>query len=152
TRAEIYRALIEATAFGAHTICNRLKEYGVPIHQTIACGGIAEKNPLLMQIYADVTGQTMLVSRSAQTCALGAAIFGAVVAGPAAGGYATAEEAQRAMTGVKPIAYRPIPKHQAVYASLYALYKRLHDSFGVAGTQDCLADVMKKLLEIKSQA
>ncbi|MHC4355056.1 MAG: FGGY-family carbohydrate kinase, partial [Planctomycetota bacterium] len=78
---EIYRALIEATAFGALTIINRFEQYGVEVAQVTNCGGIAEKNPLLMQIYADVTGREMVISRSAQSCALGAAIAGAVVAG-----------------------------------------------------------------------
>ena len=87
TPAEIYRALIEATAFGALTIINRFEEYGVKVEQIVNCGGIAEKNPLVMQIYADVTGRPMKISRSAQTCALGAAIAGAVVAGKRAGGY-----------------------------------------------------------------
>ena len=81
TPAEIYRALIEATAFGALTIINRFEEYGVKVEQIVNCGGIAEKNPLVMQIYADVTGRPMKISRSAQTCALGAAIAGAVVGG-----------------------------------------------------------------------
>ncbi len=87
TPAEIYRALIEATAFGALTIINRFEEYGVKVKQIVNCGGIAEKNPLVMQIYADVTGRPIKISRSAQTCALGAAIAGAVVAGKKAGGY-----------------------------------------------------------------
>lgn len=150
-RAEIYRALIEATAFGALTIHNRLREYGVPIERIVCCGGIAEKNPFLMQVYADVTGQELFVSRAVQTCALGSCIFGAVVAGPEAGGYADAESAQAAMTGVKPVSYRPDPAAHAVYAELYALYKRLHDSFGVAGTRDDLSDVMKRLLDIKQR-
>src|SRR5205085_5785976 len=81
TPAEIYRALIEATAFGALTIINRFEEYGVKIKEVVNCGGIAEKSPLVMQIYADVTGRPMKLSRSAQTCALGSAIAGAVVAG-----------------------------------------------------------------------
>ena len=152
TRAEIYRALIEATAFGALTILNRLEECGVPVERLINCGGIAEKNPFLMQVYADVTNRTMLVSRSAQTCALGAAIFGAVVAGPERGGYATTEEAQAAMTGVKDIAYTPNPEAHAMYQRLYVLYKRLHDAFGVKGTRDDLSDVMKVLLDIKQEA
>ncbi len=151
-RAEIYRALIEATAFGALTILNRMEECGVRVERIVNCGGIAEKNALLMQIYADVTNRTMEVSRSAQTCALGAAIFGAVAAGPEAGGYATTEEAQAAMTGVKAIKYVPNPEAHAVYAQLYALYKRLHDAFGVKGTQDDLSDVMKVLLDIKGEA
>ena len=81
TPAEIYRALVEATAFGALTIINRFEEYGVKISSVVNCGGIAEKSALTMQIYADVTGRPMKVSRSAQTCALGSAIAAAVVAG-----------------------------------------------------------------------
>lgn len=152
SRAEIYRALIEATAFGALTIQNHLEAHGVRVDRIVACGGIAEKNPLLMQIYADVTGRTFEIARSSQACALGAAIFGAVVAGKAAGGYDRAEEAQAAMTGVKETCYRPDPKRHAVYQELYRLYKRLHDSFGVAGHQENLYDVMKTLLEIKQRA
>ncbi|HWI56126.1 MAG TPA: ribulokinase, partial [Bacillota bacterium] len=70
TPAEIYRALIEATAFGALTIIQRFEEYGVKVEQIVNCGGIAEKNPVVMQIYADVTGRPIKISRSAQTCAL----------------------------------------------------------------------------------
>ncbi len=151
TRAEIYRALIEATAFGSLTILDRLEEYGVVAEQIISCGGIAEKNPMLMQIYADVTGRRMELSRSEQTCALGAAIFGAVVAGEDNGGYKTTEQAQEAMTGTKDISYEPIAANQEVYQELYELYARLHDSFGVSGHSDCLYDVMKKLLEIKQR-
>src|SRR5262249_59988541 len=78
TRAEIYRALIEATAFGARAIIERLREYGVPIERVVCCGGIAEKNDLFMQIYADVIGQPMLIAGSPQTPALGAALSAAV--------------------------------------------------------------------------
>jgi len=152
TRADIYRALIEATAFGSLTIQNRMREYGVAVEQVIACGGIAEKNPLLMQIYADVHGQPISVTRSAQTCALGAAIFGAVAAGPQAGGYATTEEAQAAMASGVSVTYQPDADRHAVYEELYALYKRLHDSFGIDGHRDDLSDIMKKLLEIKQRA
>ncbi|NLO73237.1 MAG: ribulokinase [candidate division WS1 bacterium] len=152
TRAEIYRALIEATAFGALTIQNRLQEYGVPTERIIACGGIAEKNTMFMQIYADVLGTTIEVSRSSQTCALGAAIFGAVAAGKAAGGYDTVEEAQAAMTGVKGLRYVPDQEAHAVYHRLYLLYKQLHDSFGVQGHQEELYGVMKTLLDLKAEA
>ena len=95
TPAEMYRALIEATAFGALTIINRFEEYGVKVEQIVNCGGIAEKNPVVMQIYADVTGRPMKISRSAQTCALGAAVAGAVVAGA----HRNYTRAQKAMTG-----------------------------------------------------
>jgi len=149
TRAEVYRALIEGTAFGALTILDRLEEYGVGVERIVTCGGIAEKNPMLMQIYADVTGRRMELSRSEQTCALGAAIFGAVVAGEDRGGYATAEQAQEAMTGTKAMSYEPNVANHEAYQELYELYRRLHDSFGVAEHSDCLYDVMKRLLEMK---
>jgi L-ribulokinase len=146
---EIYRALIEATAFGALTIINRFEEYGVKVKEVINCGGIAEKNPLLMQIYADVTGREMKISRSAQTCALGACIAGAVVAGKKAGGFDNFADAQAAMCAIKEISYKPIPENHKVYQRLYALYKQLHDAFGVSSWTGSLANVMKDLLNIK---
>jgi L-ribulokinase len=152
TPAEIYRALVEATAFGALTIINRFEEYGVKVRQIVNCGGIAEKSPLVMQIYADVTGRPMKVSRSAQTCALGAALAGAVVAGKSAGGYANFAAAQKAMTGLKPKVFKPAPKAHAVYKEIYALYKQLHDAFGTTGWKGNLSNVMKDLLDIRSKA
>ncbi len=148
TPAEIYRALIESTAFGALTIINRFEEYGVKIEQIVNCGGIAEKNPVAMQIYADVTGRPMKISRSAQTCALGAAIAGAVVAG-AHPNYAAA---QKAMTGVKKRVFTPNPRALAVYKELYALYRKLHDAFGTREWNGNLHDVMKRLLEVRAKA
>jgi L-ribulokinase len=149
---EIYRALIEATAFGALTIINRFEEYGVKINEVVNCGGIAEKNPLIMQIYADVTGREMKISRSAQTCALGSAIAGAVVAGKTAGGHDNYADAQAAMCGVKDKTFKPIAKNVEVYKQIYKLYKQLHDSFGVKDHTENLYNVMKKLLEIKEKA
>ncbi len=151
TSAEIYRALIEATAFGALTIINRFEESGVPVSQVVNCGGIAEKSPLTMQIYADVTGRPMMVSRSAQTCALGSAIAGAVVAGIDAGGYTSFEEAQRKMTGLKSRVYTPDPAAHAVYQELYELYRTLHDAFGTRQWQGNLSHIMKKLIEIRNR-
>jgi len=146
---EIYRALIEATAFGALTIINRFEEYDVKVSEIINCGGIAEKNPLLMQIYADVTGREMKISRSAQSCALGACIAGAVVAGKKAGGYDNFPDAQASMCGIKEATYKPIPENNRVYQKLYALYKQLHDAFGLPDCSGKLANVMKELLDIK---
>jgi L-ribulokinase len=147
TPGEIYRALIEATAFGALTIINRLEEYGVKVEKVVNCGGIAEKNPVVMQIYADIIGRPMLVSRSAQTCALGAAIAGAV----AAERYATFHEAQEAMTGLKEVVYTPNPEEQAIYQQLYPLYKQLHDAFGTPEGSGQLYNVMKTLLSIRDR-
>ena len=147
TPVEIHRTLVEATAFGALTIINRFEEYGVKIDQVVNCGGIAEKSPLTMQIYADVTGRPMQVSRSAQTCALGSAIAGAVVAGV----YRSFAPAQKAMTGLKAKIYRPNPKAHTVYRELYPLYRTLHDAFGTKAWNGNLHDIMKKLIEIRSR-
>jgi len=148
TPAEIYRALVEATAFGALTIINRFEEYGVKIGQITNCGGIAEKNPFVMQIYADVTGRPMKVSRSGQTCALGAAMAGAVV-GRAHPDYASARQA---MTGVKPQVFKPNPAAHRVYGQLFALYRKLHDAFGTLTGSGNLHDVMKQLINIRNTA
>lgn len=147
TPAEVYRALIEATAYGALTIINRFEEYGVKIDEVVNCGGIAEKSPITMQIYADVTGRPMKISRSAQTCALGSAIAAAVIAGA----HPDFASAQKKMTGLKPKVYKPNPKAHAVYQELYALYKQLHDAFGTKEWNGNLYDVMKKLIKIRSQ-
>lgn len=100
-----------------------------------------------MQIYADVTGRPMRISRSAQTCALGAAVAGAVVAGA----HKNYVEAQKAMTGVKKHAFLPNPQAHAVYRELYRLYRTLHDAFGTRAWNGNLYDVMKKQLEIRTR-
>jgi L-ribulokinase len=151
TPAEIYRALIEATAFGARVIMERYEEYGEAVERIVNCGGISANNPLAMQIYADVMGRPIQISRSAQTCALGAAVAGAVVAGPEAGGHADFGEALEAMTGVQETVFEPVPANRAVYDRLYALYRQLHDAFGVQGTSDDLYGVMKTLLAIRDE-
>lgn len=148
TAPEIYRALIEATAFGALTIIKRLEEYGVKVREVVNCGGIAEKNPFVMQIYADVCNRPMKISRSAQTCALGAAIFGAVVGGA----HRSVREAQRAMTGVKRLEFRPRKTYAAVYARLYDIYRTLHDAFGTASFAGRLDGAMKDLIAVRDQA
>jgi L-ribulokinase len=147
TAPEIYRALVEATAFGALTIINRFEEYGIAVEEVVNCGGIAEKNPFVMQIYADVCNRPMKVSRSAQTCALGAAIFGAVVGGV----YGRVEQAQKKMTGVKATGFRPVKASAAVYAELYPLYKQLHDAFGAPAAAGQLDQIMKRLIAIRNR-
>jgi len=151
TPAEIYRAWIEATAFGARVIIERFEEYGVEIARVINCGGISVRNPLVMQIYADVMNRPMEIARSDQTCALGAAMAGAVVAGDAAGGHTDFAAAQRAMCGIRDEKYEPAPDSAAVYERLYRLYRRLHDDFGVEGAGEDLSDVMKTLLSIRDE-
>ncbi|AHF93527.1 L-ribulokinase [Opitutaceae bacterium TAV5] len=145
TPAEIYRALIEATAFGARAIIERIREYGVPITRCICAGGIAEKNPLLTQIYADVTGLPMYIAGSAQACALGGAVSAAVLAG-AHKDFATA---QKKMTRLKKTVCRPRPAAHKTYNRLYSLYRQLHDSFGGIEKSSDLFAVMKDLLAIK---
>jgi L-ribulokinase len=153
SRAEVYRALIEATAFGARAIIERVREYGVVVDRVICCGGIAEKNPLFMQIYADVIGQPMFIAGSSQTPALGSAVAAAVTAGAAAGGYDDWTLAQARMTSVKDERYEPRPDAAAVYAELYTMYRELHDTFGaVAGASADLASLMKRLLALRNEA
>ena len=143
---EIYRAYIEATAFGALTIIKRVEEYGVKIEEVINTGGLSIKNATLMQCYADIIGKPMKVSQSEQTCALGAAIFGAAAAG--AGDIGTL---QAQVTATREKVYYPIPENQSVYAELYALYRTLHDAFGTAEWSGKINHVMKQLLDIRAR-
>jgi L-ribulokinase len=148
TPAEIYRALIEATAFGARAILERIREYGVRVDRIVCAGGIAEKNSLLMQIYADITGCTMQVSGSSQACALGSAVSAAVLAGA----HRDFPNAQKAMTSVARRSYRPRAAARKVYDRLYALYRQVHDAFGGLDKTADLSRVMKELLAIKHAA
>jgi L-ribulokinase len=117
----------------------------------VNCGGIAEKSPFIMQVYADVTGRPMKVSRSAQTCALGSAIAGAVVAGRPRGGHDGYAAAQKAMTGLKPKVFKPNARAHAVYRELYPLYRTLHDAFGTPDWHGNLYGVMKSLIDIRAR-
>ncbi len=143
---EIYRALIEATAYGTRVIVEAFENNGVPVKELVACGGLPEKNRLLMQIYADVTGREMKVTASKQTPALGSAMFGAVAAGKAAGGYDSIFDAAGYMSHLKDEVYKPIPAHTKVYDRLFAEYLQLHDYFGRGAN-----DVMKRLKKIKAE-
>jgi len=141
---EIYRALLEATAFGTRKIVDAFHGSGVEVNELYACGGLPQKNRLLMQIYADVTNREIKVAASRQTPALGAAMFGAVAAGAAKGGYDSIVEAARKMARVREESFKPIPANVAAYEKLYAEYNRLHDYFGRGAN-----DVMKRLKAIK---
>lgn len=146
--ADVYRAMIEATAFGARKIIEQIEKHGVNIQEVVNCGGIAEKSPLTMQIYADVIGRPMKISRSAQTCALGSAIMASVVGGA----HKDTLTAIAAMTGVKDEVYRPEPGAVKVYDRLYALYSDLHDSFGRVKRHPDLHGAMKELIKIREEA
>ena len=147
TPAEIYRSLIEATAFGARIIIEQLKNYDVKIDRIINCGGIAEKSPLVMQIYADVLNYTMEISSNSQSCALGAAIAAAVVGSK----YDNLEEAIDCMTMVDEKKYIPNEGNKKIYDQLFLLYKQLHDAFGTYKNGKKLNNVMKDLIKIRNQ-
>jgi L-ribulokinase len=144
--AEIYRALIEATAFGTRLILENFAQHGVAIKHITATGGLSVRNRLLMQIFADVCGQTIWQCGSDQATALGAAILAASAAGSAGGGYDTLAEATRHMTQPPQFGYQPQPEHQAIYHQLYAEYVRLHDYFGRGEN-----NVLKNLRSLRAQ-
>jgi L-ribulokinase len=110
----------------------------------VAAGGLPERNPLLMQIYADVTNREFAMVRSAQACALGSAMHGAVAAGTLAGGYRDIFAAAEKMGGLKETVYKPIPGNVKLYNLLYADYQRLYEYFGRGEN-----DVMKRLKAFK---
>jgi L-ribulokinase len=137
---EVYRALLEATAFGTRVIVEAFTRSGVAVDRMVACGGLPEKNRLLMQIFADVTGREFAVAASRQAPALGSAMFGAVAAGAELGGFDSIEEASRRMARLGEERYVPNPADKDDYDELYGEYLRLHDLFGRGGN-----DAMKRL-------
>lgn len=141
---EIYRALMEATAFGTRKIIETFRKYGVPVNEYYAAGGIPEKDEMTMQIYADVINMPIRVSGSPQGPALGSAIFGAVAAGKARGGFDTIGEASAVMGKLKDKVFTPIAENVEAYNKLYAEYEKLHEYFGEGGN-----DVMKRLKAMK---
>ena len=141
---EMYRALIEATAYGTRMIIENYREYGVPVEEFYASGGISQKDPMTMQIYSDVINMPVKIAGSAQGPALGSAIFASVAAGKAAGGYDSVFDAAKAMGRIKDTIYRPVPQNAAVYDRLFAEYRILHDYFGRGEN-----DVMKRLKNLK---
>ena len=143
---DIYRALIEATAYGARAIVESFDGSGVAVNEIVACGGLPGRNKLLMQIYADVTGREIRVAGTEQSGAFGSAMFAAVAAGKEAGGYDTIFEATKHMARLQDIVYRPNPARKAVYDQLYTEYLTLHDHFGRGAN-----DVMKRLKALKQQ-
>jgi len=141
---EIYRALIEATAYGTRIIIETFEENGVPVNEIVATGGLPDRNQLLMQIYADVTGRTIKVAAAKQTPALGSAMFAAVAAGSEIGGYDSIYEASKHMAHLRDEIYEPNLENKKVYDILYTEYKKLHDYFGRGEN-----DVMKRLKNLK---
>ena len=143
TPEEMYRALIEATAYGTRMIIDTFESNGVRIDKLYAAGGIAEKDPMMMQIYSDVTDREIFIAGSPQTPALGSAMFGALAAGSENGGFDSIQAAADVMAKVKDFSYKPIDENVKVYDELYKEYKTLHDYFGRGEN-----DVMKRLKDI----
>jgi len=143
---EIYRALIESTAFGCRMIFDTYEEHGVNIRALYACGGVSKKNAMLMQIYADVLNREIRVASSSQAPAMGSAMFGAVAAGKAQGGYDSIVDAAKEMGRIDEKYYTPNPENVPVYDKLYQEYAILYDFFGRGGN-----DVMKRLKAIREQ-
>ena len=148
TAPEIYRALIEATAFGTRVIVEAFESAGVPVDDIVACGGLPERNQMLMQIYADITGRVIRVGASRQSPALGSAMFGALAAGSARGGYDSIIDAAARMAHLKDEVYRPDPAAGRVYDEVFAEYRRLHDYFGrdAAGPMKNLKAIRTRVL------
>jgi L-ribulokinase len=144
---EIYRALIEATAFGTRVIVEAFERAGLAVDAIVACGGLPDRNPFVMQVFADATGREIAVAGSRQAPALGAAMFGAVAAGAAAGGHDSIVDASRAMAHLSGTSYLPRVEHREAYDVLYGEYLRLHDLFGRGGDE-----VMRRLKRLQSRA
>jgi L-ribulokinase len=139
--------LIEATAYGTRVIIETLEANGVPVWELVAAGGLPEKNSLLMQIYADITGREFKLAGSNQTPALGSAMFGAVAAGKENGGFDSIYDAAPVMGKIKDKSFKPNLEAKRVYDKLFAEYMLLHDTFGRGEN-----DVMKRLKTIKAEA
>jgi len=140
---ELFRAIVEANAFGTRVIIENFEKYGVKVERMTAAGGITRKSPFVMQTLADILGKTLCVSGYLHSSALGAAIYAAV----ASGGHTTLKKACAAMADPCETVYKPNPEAKAVYDKLYEEYLKLHDYFGRGGN-----DVMKHLKEISAEA
>jgi L-ribulokinase len=143
TPGEIYRALVEATAFGTRNVIRAFETEGIPVERLVACGGLAEKSPLVMQIFADVNNRRIFLPKSLQASGLGAAMYGAV----AGGAFRDIREAARQMAGLQDRSYAPDAESHAVYCKLYEEYLCLHDYFGRGANE-----VMLRLKSLKRSA
>lgn len=142
---EIYRSLVEATAFGTRVIVENFINNGIFVDEIIVAGGIADKSPFSMQIYSDIINRPIRITDSIQAGALGSAIFASVAAGKAKGGYDDIKLAIDNMGRIKKTIYQPIKENVLIYNQLYREYIRLHDYFGKTN------DVMKRLKGISKE-
>ena len=139
TVEQIYRALLESIAFGNRRIMENFEEHGLELSEIVACGGIAERSPLMMQLLADSSGLEVQVPASTEVPARGAALFGAVAAG-------VFEDIASAVAAMRPgIArtYRPEPAAKQTYDQVYAIYRRLYETLG--RTQNELLHELKRI-------
>jgi L-ribulokinase len=134
TRGDVYRSLVEATGFGTRRILDAFADREVPVTELIAVGGLAERSPLLLQVYADITRRPIGLAASANASATGAAMLGAVAAGERAGGHSSFAAAAAHMAALRPGRIEPDPARAARYDGLYREYLELHDHFGRGGT------------------
>jgi len=148
---EIYRALIESTAFGARKIIEDMERQGVVINEVVNCGGITHKNPLFMQIYADIINKPMKIAAIDETVALGAALMGAHAAYKEKGEKISYNELQDRSCKMLNRIYLPNSENAMIYNKIYTIYKKLHDAFGIKGTKIEMYSVMKDLIAIKNE-
>lgn len=148
---EIYRALIDATGFGALMIIDQMEEYGITVDKIVSCGGITQKNPFFMQTYADILNRPIEVAENQETVALGAAIIGGYIARKESGEAESIEEIQQTVCSTQPEPYQPRPEENEHYQELYELYKKVHDAFGREDQQANLGKVMKQLKSLKER-
>ena len=141
---EIYRALIEAAGFGTRCIMEQFEQSGVTINEIIACGGIADKDPFLLDIFANITNREIMVSATGDTSALGAAMYASAAAGEAQGGHPDITAAAASMSRLKAETYKPNPDKSGRYSILYDKYRELSDYFGKS------SGIMRTLRELRS--
>jgi L-ribulokinase len=146
TRGDIYRALLESTAFGTRVIVESLEDAGIEVNDIVACGGLPFQNRLLVQLTADITGRPVRVAASQQAPALGSAMFAAVAAGSELGGYDSIVEAAQHMARLGDAEYLPDASAQVVYDDVYGVYRDLHDSMAKGSSE------MKRLRSVRDRA
>lgn len=151
SRADIYRSLVEATAFGNKIITEHFEGSGIKIERIVIGGGIALKSPFIMQVFSDILNRPLEIASSSQTGALGSSITAAVAAGSSVGGYDNFEDAKSRMIHAPVEIFYPKKDHVSIYDELYSIYKTLHDNFGRQETNADISSVMKSLISIRER-
>lgn len=144
---DVYRALLEAAAFGTLEIIRAFEENGVPVQRIRTCGGVAMRSRLMLQVLADITGRSIEVAGTSGASALGAAIYAALAAGSERGGYDSPQEAVARLSSPVKASYHPDPERHQVYNSLYGLYRELSEHYGKGRSK-----IMESLLHLRTRA